>query len=267
MTWPCRTLAAAFVVVGLASLCSAGQVRLEIRDGLVTLDAKDASLREILAEWARVGQTRIVNADRVPGAPMTVQLVGVPERQALETLLRAAAGFVAAPRAVLQAAGSIYDRIMVMPGTRPAVPSTTASSAPSNASQQPAWMRDRTMAPPPGAGDDQDDDPLPNARQQGPTLSAGAPPFGILTAPAGPGPYSGTGTGSPNAPAAQGSAYNNPYGTPYGNPYSPNTPANPNGQPSGSTAKPTTPPMPQSAARPGLPTAPVKSPGQAGEIK
>ena len=263
MKWPCRTIAAAIVVVGLASPSSAGQVRLEIRDGLVTLVAKDASLREILAEWARVGQTRIVNAESVADVPMTVQLTGVPERQALETLLRSAAGFVAAPRAVLQASGSIYDRIMLMPGTRPAVLPTAAASASSNPSQQPAWMRERIVAPPPIVIDDQNDDPLPNAQPPGPTISAGAPQLGMPTAPTAPAPYSGAGMGTPNAPAAQGGPYNNPYG----NPYSPNIPANPNAQGPGSAAKPTIPPMPQSASRPGVPTAPIKSPGQAGEIK
>ena len=34
-------------------------------DGRVTISAKDATIRQILAEWARVGQTRFVNAERV----------------------------------------------------------------------------------------------------------------------------------------------------------------------------------------------------------
>ena len=55
-----RLAASAAVVVAFGSPSFAGQVRLEIRNGLVTLDAKDASVREILAEWARVGQ----DADR-----------------------------------------------------------------------------------------------------------------------------------------------------------------------------------------------------------
>ena len=31
-------------------------------------------MRQILAEWARVGQTRIVNVERIPGGPMTIEL-------------------------------------------------------------------------------------------------------------------------------------------------------------------------------------------------
>ena len=40
-----------------------------MKDGRVTLAANGATVREILAEWARVGQTRIVNGERVTGAP------------------------------------------------------------------------------------------------------------------------------------------------------------------------------------------------------
>jgi hypothetical protein len=125
MRWPAWFIAAA-LVVGTAGLSPAGEVRLAIRDGLVTLEARDASLREIFAEWARVGQTRVVNAERVSGGPVTLQLTAVPERQALETLLRSSAGFIAAPRPVVEPALSVYDRIVLMPGARPAVVPTSA---------------------------------------------------------------------------------------------------------------------------------------------
>jgi hypothetical protein len=89
-----RIAAVACAVLGLASASSAGQVKLEIRDGRVTLDAKDATVREILVEWARVGQTKVMNAERVPGGAITILLTDVPEQQALETVLRSVAGFL-----------------------------------------------------------------------------------------------------------------------------------------------------------------------------
>ena len=49
--------------------------------------AKDATVRQILAEWARVGQTKIVNVERIPGGPLTLELNNVPEAQALDILL------------------------------------------------------------------------------------------------------------------------------------------------------------------------------------
>ena len=61
-----------------------------MQNGRVSLVAKDATVRQILAEWARVGQTKIVNVERVPGGPVTLELTNVPEAQALDVLLRVA---------------------------------------------------------------------------------------------------------------------------------------------------------------------------------
>lgn len=171
-------------MLALASPSAAGQVTLMIRDGLVTLDAKDATLREILVEWARVGQTRVVNGERAPGGPVTVQLTNVPERQALDTLLRAAAGYLAVARAVAQTSASIYDRIVIMPGTRPAV--TAASSSSSRVTQQtPPMSRDRVVSRPALVGDEEEEpDPsvqirMPGAAQPGmPTMPFQGNPVG-----------------------------------------------------------------------------------------
>ena len=46
-------------------------VQLRIENGRVSLKATNATVREILAEWARVGQTQIVNGERMPGGPIT----------------------------------------------------------------------------------------------------------------------------------------------------------------------------------------------------
>lgn len=91
------------------------RVTVSMRDGLVTLRANQASLRDILTEWAKVGQVQIVNLDKLSGGPITLQLVDVPEKRALETLLRTAAGFMAAPRAVQVADASRFDRLIIMP--------------------------------------------------------------------------------------------------------------------------------------------------------
>jgi hypothetical protein len=40
---------------------------LSIHDGRVSIVAKDATVRQILTEWARVGRTKIVNVERIPG--------------------------------------------------------------------------------------------------------------------------------------------------------------------------------------------------------
>jgi hypothetical protein len=182
MRWPRLTVAAACVVVGLASPSFGGQVKLEIRGGLVTLDARDATLREILAEWARVGQTRVMNVERVPGGPMTVQFVGVPEQQALETLLRSVAGFLAAARAVPLDAASIYDRIVLMPAARPTNVAAPVASAPPGQSQSP-FVRDRSVPTPVLVADDEDE-PAPVQPQLVPIAPGGAQQPGMPTAPA-----------------------------------------------------------------------------------
>src|SRR5262249_51476254 len=110
---------AALVVTAAASTASA-DVRLTIQDGRVTLVAKDATVRQILTEWARVGQTKIVNVERIPGGPLTIELRDVPERQALRVLLRSVGGYVTAPRETAIADASMFDRILVMPVTAPA---------------------------------------------------------------------------------------------------------------------------------------------------
>jgi hypothetical protein len=97
-------------------------VQLRIENGLVSLKATNATVREILAEWARVGDTKIVNGERMPGGPITIELNAISEEQALEIILRSAAGYVTAPRAIAVVNASRYDRILVMPTSSPTRP-------------------------------------------------------------------------------------------------------------------------------------------------
>lgn len=188
-----RAAAAAVVVFALASPCWAGQVRLEIRDGLVTLSAKDASVREILAEWARVGQTRIVNAERVPYGQVTMELDKVPEAKALDILLRSVAGYLAAPRAASLADGSRYDRIMIMAVARPAA-GGPAPPAAAGSITQPVQQRRMYQPQPSLMVDDQDEpvvQPQPQPQPQQPPPGSpypGASQPGVVT-PAPTTPY------------------------------------------------------------------------------
>src|SRR5687768_13535125 len=101
--------------VATASGAVAGELKLSIANGRATLVATDVPVREILAEWARIGQTKIVNGDRIVGPNLTLQLVDRPEREVLDVVLRTAAGYVAAPRNAGVAALSVYDRILILP--------------------------------------------------------------------------------------------------------------------------------------------------------
>jgi hypothetical protein len=261
MKWPGRTAAAASVVLALGCPAWGGQVRLEIHDGKVTLNAKDATVRDILIEWSRVGHTEIINAERVPAAPVTLELNGVPERDALETVLRSSAGFVAAQRAVPESTASVFDRILVMPGSRPDVVATTTAAATTSPAPPPGrrpFFQQRPAPPP--AVDDQDE-PLPTASMPlpgAPTPGAAQP--GTMTPGQPVNPSGGAGTNlmqppgqvpQPNAPPQAPSPYTSPSGAPYGAGQAPAP---------GATQQQAPPPTPNSAPRPGMPTQPIKDP-------
>src|SRR5436190_1499354 len=107
------TLAAVFSGAILLASSASADVRLTIVNGQVTLSAKDATVRQILAEWARVGKTTFVNADRIAGGPVTLELANVSEEQALDIILRSVSGYLAAPRPAIIANASRYDRVLV----------------------------------------------------------------------------------------------------------------------------------------------------------
>ena len=103
-------------------------VQISIHDGQVSIVAKDATVRQILTEWARVGRTKIVNVERIAGGPVTIELRNMPEPDALDVLLRSVSGYMAAPRAPFVSDASQFDRIIVMPTS--AAPRPATSSAP-----------------------------------------------------------------------------------------------------------------------------------------
>ena len=109
-----RFALATALVSTVAAPAAAGELRLSMGNGRVTLIAKDVTVREILNEWARVGQTRIVNGEKLTGGPVTLELTDVPEAQALDAVLRSAAGYVMAPRLDGSPGSSRYDRIMIL---------------------------------------------------------------------------------------------------------------------------------------------------------
>ena len=121
---------ALFVLISVASPSDAAGLKLSMHDGLVSLDAQDVTVRQILAEWARVGKTRIVNVERIAGPPVTLLFENTPEKQALDIILRTIPGYVAVPRATPVADSSMYDSILIM--------ATTTAVAPLRPQQPPA---------------------------------------------------------------------------------------------------------------------------------
>ena len=150
-----QVLAGGVCLLVLTASVASAQVQVSLREGRVTVVATNATVRQILAEWARVGQTKIVNGERIPGGPLTLELTDVPEQDALDILLRSVTGYLAAPRPVAVASLSRYDRILVLPTAATARPPASASPAP--VFQQPAVQ--------PRVIDGQDEDERPSIVQ------------------------------------------------------------------------------------------------------
>ena len=142
-------LLSATLVILLASgrLAAAGDLEVTFSDGHVTVIATDVTVLEILQEWARVGDTSFVDAESLSGAPVRLQLVDVPEADALRVLLRGAAGYVAAPRAVGAEASSRFDRVLVMATSQVAATTYVPPFDPSAPSPSPAQQAPTGFAP------------------------------------------------------------------------------------------------------------------------
>jgi hypothetical protein len=123
----CAFVAAAAVAVSLSARpAAAGELKLTMQNGRVTIVADNVPLRQILQEWARVGQTKIINGDKLGGANISLQLIDAPERDALDILLRSASGYIAAPRPVPVENAAVFDRVTIMATSRP--PAATAGN-------------------------------------------------------------------------------------------------------------------------------------------
>ncbi len=145
-----RVLLLAGLVVGSAAFAAAqAPLQLHISNGRVTLHAQNVSLRTILAEWSKLGGAKIINGEAVAGAPLTLDLESVPERQALEIILRGVSGYVLAARQPGTVGVSMYDRIMILP----------TSAAPRNPTPALAGSTPGVIRPvAPRQADDQNDD-------------------------------------------------------------------------------------------------------------
>jgi hypothetical protein len=207
-----------WLIIGWASASSAAGLTLIIRDGRVSLDAQDVTIRQILTEWARVGKTQIVNLERVNSGAVTLKFDGLPESEALDIVLRALPGYLAAPRRSRVADASVFDRIVLLTSTSVA-PAAAVNNQfrppPPTTFQDPAVVANqlRLMSGNvnPGMAPDADDRAPNDPTVLAPPPPGVASPFSPLQPPV------RTFTGPPGvtpAPAAQ--APSNPWNAPVG---------------------------------------------------
>jgi len=111
--------AVAALIFCFSARSATAEVQISLHDGRVSLKATNATVPQILSEWARVGRATFVNIERTNGEPLTLQLVDMPEAQALDVLLRSFSGYMAMGRSVAVPDASIFERIVVMPQKAP----------------------------------------------------------------------------------------------------------------------------------------------------
>jgi len=176
-----RPLMLTLLTIGVAAPVLAGELTVQIADGRATVIARDVPIRQILEEWARVGNTKVVNAEKMVGGPLTLELVDMPEKDALDILLRSAAGYMAAPRPEQTPGASLYDRVIILASSRPPPPSAAPPPQPFGGNR-PFVQQALPQQPPPDVDDQQDDQtPMPPPGMMPPrAMPPGAMPPGAM---------------------------------------------------------------------------------------
>jgi hypothetical protein len=157
---------------------------------------------------------------------VTLELIGIPERQALDIVLRSVAGYIVAPRPAGSTGASAFDRIMILPtSVAPRNPAPAAAAAGPRPVVRPGIIaRPNPSDPDPGF---ETPDPLedPSALVQGRDPRIVQPPF-VMQPPV-------EDNINLNPDAAE-----SPDGTNPGQPGVAPTPTNPFGVPFGSSTTP-----------------------------
>jgi hypothetical protein len=186
-------------------------------DGRVNLRAQNVTPREILAEWGRLCQCHLVNAEGLRGEAVTVPLLfeHQPQTVVLGSLLRQAAGYVLTPRRAGATGPSAYETIYIVATSNPSTTGYSAASAPMPA---PAPISTRgspeneippvpqimgqpaATVPPPGQQPAINKPATPGTGL--PTSSVFVPIIAVPSSPFATTPNRGGGPGTPTAPPA-----------------------------------------------------------------
>jgi hypothetical protein len=128
-------------------LAQGRKLDVSFKDGLVTIVAENVTVREILAEWARKGGSKVVNAERLGGNQIPIlEYRDRPEMEVLRSLLRDAPGYAAAPRVETTAAGQSSVGAIFVLATRSVATSNAPVSSAAPVQQAP---NQQNFQPPP----------------------------------------------------------------------------------------------------------------------
>ena len=180
----------------LTAATAGADVRVEFHEGRVTVVARNASIQQILTEWARVGGTEVLHAEQMNPAPIAVELNEISENEAPDILLRSAAGYVAAPRRSAVLNRSRYERVLIVAVSTPTSPSAISPPAPTVAAPPRTVIRGPRFGSGSPAEERGDDKPGVSSTRVGPFGSPGSSVPGVVvpaprprTLP--PGPFPG----------------------------------------------------------------------------
>ena len=103
-------------MLAAAPAASAQSLALRIEKGLVTIDATNVTVDEILARWTAATGLNVVSKSGVGSdVPVTVRLSGVSEREALQTVLRDMSGYIMGERRDPLTGLVTIDRLLILP--------------------------------------------------------------------------------------------------------------------------------------------------------
>ena len=126
---PARTLAQ---VPDPAAPATERKLELTFDRGKVTLIARNVTLQEILAEWARKGSCPFNGADKIMGGKLPpLQYENQPELTVLQSLLRSVSAYIPSPRRVGNPGASMFEAVQVLASSKATTaPMMSGSSMP-----------------------------------------------------------------------------------------------------------------------------------------
>jgi hypothetical protein len=113
-----RFFLAVSAVLGLlvATDAAAQKLSLTIHDGLVTLDAENVTVDEVLARWIDVTGLQVTSkSGQGSDIPVSLHLEGVSEREALTIVLKDLSGYIMGEHRDPLTGVVTIDRLMILP--------------------------------------------------------------------------------------------------------------------------------------------------------
>ena len=113
----------------LSHSATAQTLSLKVDDGVVTLQATDVTVDDILARWSKItGLTVVSQNGRGSRVPVTLHVSGVSEREALGLVLRDLSGYIMGQRRDPATGTVSIDRLVILPDSAPGLSDVLAAA-------------------------------------------------------------------------------------------------------------------------------------------